>query len=289
MKRKLLLLLIVFVLLIPLAFLIKRLARKSLEKELLSGFKQQEITGIDMKRRDDRLSLVKEGELWKMKEPLETEADKKIVDGFIKQMKELALGPVISTQSGKLGKFEVDDNDGIHFRMSAEGNREIAVVFGKSTADYTGVYLRFPEENKVYLSRGLRRHFLTRKWQDWAEKQITSFDPGDIAGFVLKKSGSSIEFTKTEDRWFRGGKEADGSEIDKLVQILKDFRAVDFLKPEERQGLDSVLSLTLRLKDREQTIHLYRKKEFYYVQDEGKDVFRMIRKDQGQAFERFKT
>ncbi len=285
MNRKLSVLIIFLALIIGTALVVRKTTLRSLEKSFLPGISAEAVRSITIRRNNESLLMERSDHLWRLKKPVDIPVRQDKIREFLNKIENMCIGPVISTQSEKMQKFEVDEKAGVQLTLSAK-EKSYTVILGKSTADFRGLYIRFPEEQKVYMSKGLNRYYLTWRWQDWAEREIISFQPEELTRFTLTRGKRETEFVSKDGKWSRGKEKTVEKAVPPVVSILKSLRAIDFLKPGEGQEKTHLFDMELFLKNESKKISLYRIEGSYYVQAEPGKVYYKLQKTQGQTLEK---
>jgi hypothetical protein len=241
---------------------------------------------IEITRAGAKATVVKEGDKYKLTEPVAAAADDNAAKGAFEALTALSLGDLVTENKAKHAEFEVEDGKGIHVvaKSSKAGGKAAAdFIIGKVVG--SGTMVRLAGQDSVWLAGGGLRGTFDKAPADWRDKSIVSVKAEDAELLTVKaKDGTVVIAKKT------GQKAANGSDdkwelvsstpkIDKLddavpagiVSALSSFKANDFADGAAPAvtGLDApALTVTLGLKGgKNVTVLVGNKKgdEDYYV------------------------
>jgi hypothetical protein len=183
--------------------------------------KDKEFNKIELNTEKGALVFEKSGEKWGITSPIHYPVDARNFDSFLKGLKGLAIGEVISTKKEKFVSFDV------------QGNRKIRVIgpkldytfiLGKMAPDYSHTYFRLPKGNKVYLSKGLSQWMVDKKLDDWRDKTILSFSKENVKEIDIKNE----KIVRVDTVWMKGDKEVEKNKLNSLLSTLANLRADSF-------------------------------------------------------------
>ncbi len=176
------------------------------------------------------VQLKKEGEAWKLVQPVADSADAKAVDGALAALAELRLKDVIAESPESYDKVGVKDDEVVKVTAKKGGAVVAAILLGKTTN------VRLPDGPKVYSTSGLRRASLVREAKLWRDREILRLDREQLDTLDIAYDGGARLTVKREpppepppspdgkpqprgqDRWkVVAGQEAVGGALDEQV------------------------------------------------------------------------
>ena len=151
---------------------------RSYEPAKPSGFTFKEITGkntnrIEVKSEKDNYVLVKKDGKWLLNDK---EVDKAAIDELFNGLKEAEIEQLAATKNAKMASLQIDDKSGKKVTFSTKNTRNTYII-GKQGLDGASFYIRLPNENKVYLTKGSLGTVFAKKAGDWYDKKETKTKP----------------------------------------------------------------------------------------------------------------
>jgi Domain of unknown function (DUF4340) len=164
---------------------------------------------------------------------------------------------LVAEQRSSHARLGVDADSGERVAAFAHGKPQLALVSGKRTPDYGGVYVRSATDDATYALHGALADPLARPLDDWRDKRIVAVVPESVATVDVQRSGRGYTLRRSGTAWqFTSGKRADSSAVSTLLGDFRDVRAtgfatraqsdsLDFSKPQRRSRLLSKSSRVL--------------------------------------------
>ncbi len=213
-KNFLILISIIFVLFLILVFT----GRKSQKKPIISV---ADLSSIKICRPSDTTEIEIKDNKYLITKPFSYPGDSATIAFLINNLAKLKIGEVISKRKEKFEAFEVGDNG---LKIMLKGKKEISFYIGKYAGDYQNSYLRFENDDKVYLASGITKHQVNIKPDDWRDKIIFRID----RELIEKISIDGKEILKKDTFWIYNEKIIEKNKIDGVLFTLSDLRAVGF-------------------------------------------------------------
>ncbi len=256
---------------------------------------KENVSKIEINRKEEVFVFEKKETLWQIVKPLEYRADQALMVNLIDSVGNITLEAVISTNPKKYEKFNVDQKEGIGVKFyNKEGEKTVDFILGKMGTDYLHYYFRFPDKQKVYLSKGVSRNFVDKEVEKWRDKTILALNKDALEEISIVYPGSDkkgekreeIKVTKKEDKWSLGEEEVDSNVWDSYLNnltmlnmddLLSDSRTVEDKKAFGLQKPS--LQIKIKLKDSgEEEILVGNKNEKnqYYVQRKGIETIFLV-------------
>lgn len=281
------------------AYFYHYLSNKPRETKDFAHLDKGEISKIEVVKNDQVSTFENKEGLWQITKPFDYRADQSLVDDLISKVKDLSLDTVISTNPEKHDKFQVDKKEGSQMNLyNNDGKKVVSFIIGKMGTDYLHSYLRFPDKDEVYLSKGISKYFIDRDIKEWRDKTILSLNKDDLKEINLiyptsvsgkhkrKQEEEIVKLLRKEDKWLLGDKEVDSRIWDMFLNSLIRFNMDDLVdKPEEAKneaklGLKSPsFQIIVKLKNnQEEKIFVGNEndKKQYYVKREGVETIFLV-------------
>lgn len=208
--------------------------------------------------------LVKDGDNWRLEEPVKATAHQANVASVLKNLQELKVKERL-TSDGDLqaayAKHELTDDKAVHATFFAGEEKKHEFWFGKSGG--RGQTARWTGADGVYLVDGYSSFLYTRDTKGWRDLSIFKFEPDDVTAVTIENEHGSYELKKEGEEWTGKLKKAkapaatkikdfEGSKVEDMLRAYKALNANGFgdgKKPEE-VGLDEPLAtVVIQLSD----------------------------------------
>jgi hypothetical protein len=118
--------------------------------------------------------------VWTITKPIQYKASEVTIKNMLENLTKIEVDGVVSSQVDAQEKFEVSDSLGTAFKAYAQGKLVLDAIVGKHSLDLGHTYARLRGSNDIALWRGLFSQEVVRAVDDWRDKSIYSFNPGDI-------------------------------------------------------------------------------------------------------------
>lgn len=204
--------------------------------------------------------LVKEGETWRLEEPLKAAANQGNVSSLLKNLHELKVKERLSSSSEDVqaayAKYDLTDDKAVRATFFAGDEKKYEFWFGKSGG--RGQTARWVGAEGVYIVDGYASFLYTRDTKGWRDLSIFKFETDDVKLVTIENEHGSFEFQKEGEEWQGKFKKAkapaaakikdfEPSKVDDMLRAYKSLNANGFgddKKPEE-VGLDTPLATVL--------------------------------------------
>jgi hypothetical protein len=221
-----------------------------------------------------KVVLKKEGEEWKVVEPIKAKANSSNVDGLLDNLKALSLTEVVSDSADTYSQFGVTDTAAVHVVANKGADVVADLYFGHGGS--RGQMMRIAGKTGVYGVKSYSSYIYTRDVKQWRDMLLMKFDDTKVKFAEITNEHGAFVFTKAADKdkkasdsadkktaWegkFRKGKAGalapvarfDSAKVDDLVRAYKDLNALDFAQSKSPvdTGLDTPsATLTVTLED----------------------------------------
>ncbi|MFC1613172.1 DUF4340 domain-containing protein [Patescibacteria group bacterium] len=228
-------LLAIFLVLLLVSYFIKD---KSLQNNINSGDEQRIVIDV-VKEEIDKIEIISDGKtsiiekqdnIWKVISDHSFIADQEAVASIIEESLKFNKYIVASENKEKIKIFEVDEEKGVNVKIYCQGEEKANFYVGKPGPDYDSNYVRFANEDIVYLSKGYVGYYF--KKEDWRNLTIYNFEAEQVNKAALKYRdvNNNVLMDKIDDKWQINApyiKEADKSKVETFLNTLAKLKAVD--------------------------------------------------------------
>jgi hypothetical protein len=205
-----------------------------------------EVSRLEIHRKDTLYVFEREGGQWKMTEPIVATSDEEALQNLLTALQTISMGDVISTRPEKYETFEVDTTSGIQVRAYiVQDHPVVDLIVGKGAMAAGQMYTRFPPDPKVYLVKGISRPMLDRDRDRWRNRYIMKVDM-ELIGKVRAYDGTKLlwELDNVDGTWMIDTLEADQALVRNMITSLARLRASDFQEEDEPFVPQSSLEVT---------------------------------------------
>jgi len=188
-----------------------------------------------------RVTLEKNGEAWRLTEPVPWPADEEAVQKLTVGLKNLVLESVVSRRLETRDRYELDDAKAV--RLTAWGKESIpfTISLGKNAGYSNRAYVLFGKEPAVYLASGLSRDEADLPPARWRDRRV--FARTDIVRLRVTRGQDVFTLEKSSTAWTVNSAPADLAKADAFVSDLRTLAADDLVDPPgsddlKKYGLD---------------------------------------------------
>jgi hypothetical protein len=234
--------------------------------------------------------LVKQGDTWRLAEPLDALADQEAVGNALTKLSEIEQSGIAATKAKNHVRLEVDAQKGTHV---------VAKSGGKVVLDaWVGVYqagnsmLRLEGQEPVVTVRGSIRYAFAKQVREWRDRKVNEIPTESIKQITFVNKSGTLQFAREGDDWkqITAKREKpiaplDLSKVKGIVGTASSLTAVDFAEPgvtPEQVGLgEDAATATLDVEDdsgKRQIVYRIgaQKEQSYYLQKQGVDTVYLV-------------
>lgn len=143
--------------------------------------------------------LVKDGDTWKLDEPVKALANQKNVESLLENLTKLAVKEQISSSKDSYKKYEVNDEKALH-AVFYEGDKVVRELWaGKSGG--RGQMARVDGQDGVFVVDGYSSYLYGRDTKGWRDLSILELDPEEATAVTIKNENGEFSFKKEGDEW----------------------------------------------------------------------------------------
>ena len=138
----------------------------------------EDIFKFLIQRGEEAIELARKDTLWQISGNDTLEVKSRSMDNMFDKVLKVNRGTIISENTGKYGKYSVDDSTGTHLAViDSKGKTVGYYVFGRSKSDYSRSYVRIDDDPKVYLADQNVIYMLSTRPTYWGEKPKEKVPP----------------------------------------------------------------------------------------------------------------
>ncbi len=272
-----------------------------------------DIDKIEIVRETESISLEKRASGWVLASHGDAVANDNFVKTLLDRLEKLEISHLISDNPDKHGSFEVDEK-GARLKLFKGGTELASIIVGKNTADYSGSFVRLPDDNLVYATKGVIRSSIVRKPDDWRDKSILNLNQDSIVKVSIDKlgKGENLVFAKSvatppdgdeetaeaappaQDTWTIDGKPEIEIDMNRLRPLLSGLSRMNWAEIVDEPGdpaeyhMDKPRArVVVTMKDGSEfklTIADGKSDKDYWLLKEGEKPIYLVRKYQGEKF-----
>jgi hypothetical protein len=171
-------------------------------KEKLYSFSPDDVSKIELIDPLNKITLIKEKNLWKITQPINTDAEQDTISTFLDNIKNVKIQKELKVNKNKLEEFGL--KPGKEIIKLYKHNQLIAdLTLGNQTPSYGNIYLYEAIQNKIFLSSSSLEEDLKFDLYKLREKRITNFKSENVKAFTILSNNK--EETRCEiqnDSWY---------------------------------------------------------------------------------------
>jgi hypothetical protein len=197
----------------------ERTARQEREARRLLPVKEEEITAIVLRKKDQEIRLVRQEKTWRLEKPLQAKADQETVRSQASLLATLDR----ERDLGELGdpKAYGLDQPSLVVEVTAHGQTHRLKV-GQATPGQLGYYVQRGEENRLYTLSAATKGTLDRPLEAFRDKTLFDFAPDKVTKVRLAAGPGTLELEKTPaGLWRLNGREEVKVRKDRLEAFLR--------------------------------------------------------------------
>src|SRR5438552_2959862 len=159
-----------------------------------------DVTGVELKRREDTVRLTRAGEAWELKSPVVARADRARVEETLTTVLTAKVDREIDPKPAALGDFGLD-KPAAEVTLTLKDGKTLGLALGNKSP--TGVWVYAREAGKpavVALSDGALRE-ATKPATEFRDRTVLAFERGQVSGFDVTSEGETLAVTHAGEAW----------------------------------------------------------------------------------------
>lgn len=164
-------------------------------------FQPGDVVNISIQHGDDSMDFVRQGEEWTITKPVQTRADRRVLEGLATSLSSASIARAITGGAAQPATYGLDKPAAIlNFQLKDGKKHDIRL----GTADFTGsdVYAQVDGGKDVDLLSNSLLTASSKPLLEFRDRAVLQITAGDVAWFDLKNSTGEISGTREgKDRW----------------------------------------------------------------------------------------
>jgi hypothetical protein len=150
-----------------------------------------DVTELDIRRGAERIRLVREGDGWRMAEPVATRGDRGTIDETVTTVVTAKMDREIAAAPSSLGDFGLA-TPAAEITAKLKDGKSLALQLGAKNPTGVWVYAKEPDKPAVFvLPEGVLRD-ATRPLADFRDKSVLAFDRNAVTGVEIAARDETI-------------------------------------------------------------------------------------------------
>jgi hypothetical protein len=163
-------------------------AEREATKDKLLSVDKDTITGVTLTYPDREIELVKGDKGWRIVRPVDAAADDAAVKSMLAMVVDAEVQRTLDDTAPDLAAFGLDKPN-VVAKLTAKDASPPPISVGKNTSIGGKTYVRKGDEPKVYLTTNAIQTGLNKQAKDLRDKQILSFQDGDVMRVAIQRAG----------------------------------------------------------------------------------------------------
>ncbi|HEY6725350.1 MAG TPA: DUF4340 domain-containing protein [Polyangiaceae bacterium] len=194
---------------------------------------EEKADGDKEKKAAAKHVLVKQGEEWKLDEPVKALANQANVESLLKNLKTLKVKEQITKDPKDFGKYELGDKEALHATFYK--GKDVAYEFWFGKRGGIGQMSRIKGHEGGYVVDGYSSYLYGRDTKGWRDLTIFKFDEKKVKSVELQNEHGTFAFTKDGENWsakYQKTKQTPATAIKdfepkKVDDLLRAFKALN--------------------------------------------------------------
>lgn len=196
-----------------------------------------DVDTVKLFRPADTLVLVKQADTsWSVNGHL---AAHQSVTQLFNALKDTGRAELVAESATSHEQLGVDSTKGKRLELIKGGQHLLSLVVGDRGPGWTGVYVRRPEEDRVYLIHADLGNLAERQLEDWRDKVVAQVAADSVreVRVQLRRGGYTLRLGR--QGWaFATGAKADSGEVRRMLEQYRTLTADGFPTPAQSDSLD---------------------------------------------------
>lgn len=194
---------------------------------------EKDVETIAIRKGEALIALKREGNGWRLTEPVQAAADSTEVTSLLHTLLEAGEERRIEEAPRNLADYGLE-HPSLHLSVTLKGGNTLpALLLGDLNPNGRSVYAKRPDQSAVFLVTVIVRVRADRKPDDFRDKTLLALEPNQVTQVTLIGKGQPIGLSKSDTQGWEIRKpitaKADAAVIGKLLWKIKDTRVDAFL------------------------------------------------------------
>ncbi len=201
-------------------------------RESIPELEGDAIQALEITREGITIRLEREGESWKVTQPLAADSDMTAVGGALDKLEGLEVANVAATNATNHERLGVVGDEAIRVAVHGADGVLLDGYFGNVGGGNT--MFRLEGQDAVLALRGSLRYAFNRPLKDWRDRRVVDVNPEHVREMTLAYGDTTRRFVRGEDNaWAQAEGEAtierfSPAKVNSLASAFARLRAHDF-------------------------------------------------------------
>jgi hypothetical protein len=220
-----------------------------LRDKKLTDFSTDKVQSLNLQTANLDLQFEKQGDVWKMKKPVESPASESEVTSLLSSLETLQASKFIDQPSPDLTTYGFNP-PAATLELSLEKGLHQKIIFGKKEGEE--LYCRVEGNPSIATVTDSFTTTFDKKLEDWREKKLVVFNRFDTDEARIKSDGKEYVFQKgAEEKWNQTSPVKGEVDAEKVQDLLEKLETVEIAKygTESSVSTPGAMEVVLSLKD----------------------------------------
>jgi Domain of unknown function (DUF4340) len=173
------------------------------KKEKVFTFDKSKVKEISLAPKDgEALTVVKDGQGWKLTAPLAAPADASAVDGLVSGLDSLEIDEVVAESPGKLADFGLESPQRTIGLLLQGATEPLKLLLGNKTPDGSSIYAKLPAKPRVFVLASYLATPFDKKPFDLRDRDLLHAKRGAIRSIeIAGPEGSYVLVRGAKEDW----------------------------------------------------------------------------------------
>jgi hypothetical protein len=204
-------------------------ARQEAEAQKLFSVKEADINAITIKRPTEEIRLVKEGEGWRLVQPLKESADRVTLTSLVSELSRLRLTRDLGAEQD-LKPFGLEQPSLVVSFTAEDKSHTLSV--GQKIPGGEGYYVRRDQDPRILIIPASSKESLDRSLSDLRNRSLFDFAVDRVKALRVKTPQAQVTLEKAGDHWrWVGRKNFDlyPERLERLLRFISLARVKEFV------------------------------------------------------------
>ena len=205
--------------------------RKQQADRVFPGLDRDDVETIEIRNSHGSFRLVKEGETWRLVEPIDFPADQTAVSSLLGSLERLDADRTLTADEVDLAAYGLD-KPSLSVTLGTADGGSLSLAIGDEAALGSNRAMRRGDEPGVVLAAGWLVTDLDKGLDGWRSRDVVDVNADDVASLQIVADGDRIQVVRQDDEWrlLEPLEDlADGDHVRNLISDLDALRVVEFL------------------------------------------------------------
>ena len=159
-----------------------------------------DVTEVQLKRPTDTVALKREGNGWQMQTPVNTGADRGVVDETVSTVVTAKMDREVASAPASLTDFGLD-KPAAEVDLTLKDGKQLTLLLGGKNPTGVWVYAKEKEKPSVFVLGESVLRDSTRPVADYRDKTVLAFDRKDVTGVEVASPSETIALAGDGGKW----------------------------------------------------------------------------------------